>query len=126
MLQFSRQLAYVIGVVTPALETWRRWDELRTLTIWWPAYVDDVLLGTFLVLGAWLAAKGASGRRVLAAAWGFMCGLAYSSVIFQLANLDAHDPSGFSPLLVVGVKGLGLALGVLGLIGAIGAKDPNP
>src|SRR5262245_44889362 len=108
MLRLSRQLALLIGIVTPAIETWRRWHELVTFTVWWPAFLDDVLLGAFLVSGAWVAGQSSSGRRTLAAAWGFMCGIAYSSLTFQLANLDAPDPSGFSPALVVAIKALGL------------------
>jgi hypothetical protein len=121
MLRLSRQLAFMIGTVTPAIETWRRWHELVTFTVWWPAFLDDVLLGAFLVLGAWLSRRSPSGRQILGAAWGFMCGVAYSSLTFQLANLDAPDPSGFSPVLVVAVKALGLVLGVVGVVSAIAA-----
>src|SRR5919197_5993068 len=105
MLQFSRSLAVVIGIVTPALETFRRWHELITLTVPWPGYLDDVLLGAFLIVGAWRAGDGSSGRLVLSAAWGFLCGLAYGSFFEQLGALDRPDPSGIAPAFVVAIKG---------------------
>ena len=123
MLQFSRWLALVIGIVTPTLETLRRWRELVTLTVYWPAYLDDVLLGAFLIGGAWLAGRVRPGRLVLAAAWGFLCGLAYGSFFEQLGVLDRPDPSGVSPAFVVAIKGLGLVLGMIGLVTSVAAKD---
>ena len=45
--------------------------------------------------------------------------MAYNSAVVQLRNLNASDPSGFSASLVVGIKILGLALGVVGLIGSL-------
>lgn len=119
-LRFSLRLAVVMGIVTPAIETLRRWSELRALTVWWPGFLDDVLLGGFLLYGAWLSSRrAAAGRPVLAAAWGFTCGMAYSSFFGQLSSLDVADPSGLPPVLVVAVKGLGLALGIAGLAGAL-------
>ena len=114
----------MIGIVTPSIETIRRWHELRTLTVWWPAYLDDVLLGGFLLYGSWRAGSGRPhGRAVLTAAWGFTCGIAYSSVFGQLATLSQPDPSGLAPSVVVAFKALGLALGITGLVSALGPGD---
>jgi len=123
--QFSRRLAIVIGTVTPLAELVRRWHELRTLTVWWPAFLDDVLLGAFLLYGAWRTRKNqSSGRPVLTAAWGFMCGMAYSSLFIQLARLNESDPSGLAPKIVVSVKAIGLACGLVGLVCAFRGVDP--
>jgi hypothetical protein len=124
MFQFNRGLALVIGVVTPALETVRRWHQLITLTVPWPGYLDDVLLGAFLILGAWRAGRGPSGRLVLAAAWGFLCGHAYGSFFEQLGVLDQPDPSGLAPAFIVAIKGLGLVLGVIGVVTSLAAGVP--
>ena len=75
-LQVSRRLAYVFGILTPLAETFRRWGT------WWdnpPAFLDDWLLGAFLIAGALATRNPASarGRALLAAAWGFACGMAY-------------------------------------------------
>jgi hypothetical protein len=123
-LQFSKRLAVLVGVVTPSIETIRRWHELRTLTVWWPAFIDDVLLGGFLLYGAWRVHRDTtSGRPVLIAAWGFMCGIAYGSVFSQAARLSELDPSGMPPILVVAFKGFGLALGIAGLVSALSPKQ---
>ena len=123
MLRFNRTLALLIGVVTPALETFRRWHQLITLTVPWPAYLDDVLLGAFLIVGAWRAGHAPRGRLILAAAWGVLCGHAYGSFFDQLAALDRPDPSGFAPALVVTIKGFGLVLGVIGLVTSVVAQE---
>lgn len=115
-LRASRTLAVVLGVITPALETARRWREVRDMTVWWPAFIDDYLIGAFLLLGALRVGKDAeAGRAVLAAAWAFLCGMAYGSFFGQLAELSQSDPSGVSPVFVVAVKGVGLLLGMVGL-----------
>lgn len=126
-LRFSRRLAVLLGIVTPSIETVRRWSELRTLTVWWPTFVDDVLLGGFLLYGAWLTGRDVVvGRPVLAAAWGFTSGLAYYSFFGQLSALDTPDPSGVSPVLVVTIKGLGFALALAGLASALGPAGGAP
>ena len=123
MLQFSRRLALVVGVVTAAFETFRRWDQLITLMVPWPWYLDDIFLGLFLVTAAWLAGRARRGRVVLAAAWGFLCGHAYGSFFQQLEAIDQPDPSGFPGAFIVALKGVGLALGIVGLATTIAARD---
>jgi hypothetical protein len=106
------------------METIRRWHELRTLSVWWPAFLDDVLIGACLLYGAHRTARDASsGWPVLAASWAFMCGMAYSSFFLQLASLTDPDPSGLPPVMVVAVKALGLILGILGLAGAFRGRN---
>ena len=54
MYRFSERLAWVAGVVLPVLETVRRWGT------WWefpPAYLDDLLIGGFFLVGAWMSAE---------------------------------------------------------------------
>jgi len=63
-------------------ETIRRWSTWRENP---PALFDDYILGAFLLYGAWRVGKDVrSGQRFLAAAWGFMCGMAYLSFFGQL------------------------------------------
>jgi hypothetical protein len=112
-LRVSRALAVILGIVTPALETLRRWRELSEMTVWWPSFLDDYLIGAFLLFGAWRAGdRDVSGRAVLAGAWAFLCGMAYGSFFGQLRELSQPDPSGQSPVLVVAIKGIGLAVGI--------------
>lgn len=119
-LQFSRTMAIGLGLATPFVETIRRWREVVDMTVWWPAFIDDYLMGAFLLYGALrVGREGDTARGVLAAAWAFFCGMAYSSFFHQLQLLSQPDPSGLPPGVVVAVKGIGLAIGVLGLVGAL-------
>ena len=118
-LSFSRGLAVVVGVVTLLAEIARRRHQLLDPAAL-PVWIDDVLLAGFLLFGAWrVATDQQAGRPVLAAAWGFMCGLTYYSFFGQLQRLAEPDPSGLAPAWVVAVKGVGLVLGILGLVTAL-------
>lgn len=115
-LSFSRYLAVVLGLVTPVAETIRRWSTWRDNP---PALFDDYVLGAFLLYGAWRVGRDArTGQRFLAAAFAFMCGMAYYSFFGQLQNLRSGvpDPAPISSTWVAVVKGIGLALAVLGLV----------
>ena len=68
MIWFSRNLAIFLGIITPLLETIRRWHTWQENP---PAFFDDYILGALLLYGAWRVGKDAqSGQRFLAAAWG--------------------------------------------------------
>jgi hypothetical protein len=116
MMTFSRYLAIVLGILTPLAETIRRWHTWRADP---PALFDDYLIGAFLLYGAWRVGKDArSGQRFLAAAWAFMCGMAYLSFFGQLHRLSIGeiDPAPIPSAWVAAIKGFGLALGVIALI----------
>jgi hypothetical protein len=115
-ISVSRYLAIVLGILTPLAETVRRWSTWRENP---PALFDDYLLGAFLLYGAWRVGQDVrSGQRFLAAAWAFMCGMAYLSFFGQLhqISLGEPDPAFISSTWVAVIKGLGLALGVVGLV----------
>jgi hypothetical protein len=114
-ISFSRYLALVLGIVTPVAETIRRWSTWRSDP---PALFDDYILGAFLLYGAWRVGKDArAGQRFLAAGFAFMCGMAYYSFFGQLHNLRTGiaDPAPISSTWVAVIKGMGLALAVVGL-----------
>lgn len=117
MYKFSEKLAWVAGVVLPVGETLRRWGT------WWDApmaYVDDLLVGLFFLLAAWASRRAqASGGRWLAASFGFGCGMGYSSLASAVENINRLDPSGASGTTAAAVKACMLALGVVGLVGAV-------
>jgi len=116
-LAISRRLAYVFGVLTPLAETIRRWGS------WWdnpPAFLDDYILGAFLLAGAFAARdpREVRGRSVLAAAWGFGCGMAYSSAAFHWFAMRAGqvDPAPIPSQWVFAIKVGGGVLFVAALI----------
>ncbi len=125
-LSFSRALAMVVGIVTPLAEVARRRSQMLDPAAV-PLWIDDMLLGGFLLYGAWrVASDRRTGRAILAAAWGFMCGLAYYSFFGQLQRLAEPDPSGLAPVWVIAVKGVGLVLGIVGMVTALVGDRPAP
>lgn len=130
-LEISRRLAFFFGVVTPLAETIRRWG------VWWdnpPAFLDDYLLGAFLIAGAWATRKSRSvyARTLLAAAWGFACGMAYSSATFHWFAMRSGqlDPSGLPSQLIFAIKVLGglvfvAALGLTITANGLGQSTPD-
>jgi hypothetical protein len=118
-LAFSRALAIVVGIITLLSEVARRRQQLLepdAVLLW----IDDFLLAGFLLYGAWRAgADEQSGRPSLIAAWGFMCGLAFYSFFEQVQRLAGVDPSGLAPAWVIVMKAGLLALGIVGLAGAL-------
>ena len=115
-IQFSRWLAIIGGILTPLLETIRRWSTWQES----PANLfDDYILGALLLYGAWRTGKDLrSGQRVLAAAWAFACGLGYYSFFGQLRSmrLGEGDPAGISSKWVLLIKGIMVALAVIALV----------
>lgn len=125
-LNFSCRLAIVLGILVPVAETIRRWHQLSDLSIW-PFWLDDFLLGGFLLYGAWRTNKDVkNGRRFLAAAWGFTCGMAYLSFFNQITSLDQADPAPIPSSWVAVIKGIGFFLAILALIGSLREKSSMP
>lgn len=122
-IRFSRNLALFIGIVTPLLETVRRWSTWQQDPV---SFFDDYVLGGFLLYGAWRVGKSArDGQRFLAAAWGFALGMVVLSFIGQLNALGRGeaDPAPVASEVVAVVKGIGLLLILLGLISSLRKTD---
>ena len=121
MFQFSRRLAWIFGCALPVLETLRRYHQLGDFTQW-PAWLDDFILGAALLSGAILTAHGRrENARYLAAAWGITCGMAYGAFFSTVLHLDVPDPAPLAPVWVAAIKGVGFALAIAALIGALRA-----
>ena len=115
-IRLSRNLAILWGIITPVVETIRRWHTWRENP---PAFFDDFILGGLLLYGAWRVRQDAEGgQKFLAAAWGFTLGMVYSSFFWQLEQmrLGAIDPAPISSAWVAGIKGIGFALSILGFV----------
>lgn len=118
-ITFSRRLAMIFGVLAPLAETIRRWNQLDQLSVL-PFWVDDYIMGAFLIYGAWRAKRdGRRGFGVLAAAWGFTCGMGYASFFSQLTLLNQPDPAPISSGWVAVIKGVGSAMSVLALVACL-------
>jgi hypothetical protein len=115
-MKFSRGLAMIAGVVLPIGETIRRWHQLADIRMA-PAWLDDWIIGLFLLYGAWRTRRSdRSGRAVLAAAWGFACGMAYASFFMQWQHIGDLDPSGIAGAKVVAIKGVMMVAAVTALV----------
>ncbi|HEY8223633.1 MAG TPA: hypothetical protein VIG25_00055 [Pyrinomonadaceae bacterium] len=124
-ISLSRYLAIAIGILTPLAETVRRWSTWRENP---PALFDDYILGAFLLYGAWRVGKDVrSGQRFLAAAWAFMCGMAYGSFFEQVhrIRLGISDPAPIASVWVAVIKGAGLALGIMALVLSLRRQPQN-
>jgi hypothetical protein len=114
MIRFSRYLAILLGVITPLLETVRRWSTWQENPA---AFFDDYILGGLLLYGAWRVGRDeAGGQKFLTAAWGFAFGMVYSSFFWQLEQnrTGSVDPAPVSGELVLLVKGIGFILVITG------------
>jgi len=119
MFEFSRGLAWVYGFTLPVLETVRRWDQLGQPANW-PSWLDDFLLAALLLTGAHLTSRGRrQNAPYLVAAWGVTCGMAYGSFFNTAMNLDVPDPGPVPTIGVAFIKGIGFALAIVALIGAL-------
>jgi hypothetical protein len=121
-LTFSRRLAWIGGVLLPALETVRRWHEFPGPMESWPRWLDDYMLGAIQLLGAWRCSVDAShGRRWLIAAWAFVSGFGVQNVLVAWDRIHAatSDPSGLSHSTVFAIRCGLVALALLGFFSAM-------
>lgn len=116
MIKLSRNLAICLGIITPLLETIRRWSTWQESPA---AFFDDYILGGLLLYGAWRVGRDArAGQKFLTAGWGFALGLVYASFFGQLEDirLGVADPAPVPSEWVLCVKGIGFILIITGLI----------
>jgi hypothetical protein len=116
-MTFARRLAWLAGVVLPIGEIARRWHQLGDPRLFF-AWFDDILIGAFLLYGAWRVGRdAASGQATLAAAWGFTLAIAIAS--FFAGVFGDADPTGASRTVVVAVKAVMLALAIAALVSVL-------
>jgi hypothetical protein len=113
---FSRTLAIILGTALPLLGFIR---QATTTNADAPSFVIDLVLGIFLLYGAWkVGEKKHTGQRYLAAAWGMTVGVFYYTLAAQITRLNKGELFAVTiPLewLVV-AAGLGLVVAMAGLI----------
>jgi hypothetical protein len=116
MIKLSRILAIILGIITPLLETVRRWSTWQQNPA---AFFDDYILGGLLLYGAWRVGRdGRAGQKFLNGGWGFALGMIYSSFFWQLDQnrLGSIDPAPVSGDWVLLFKGIGFILIITGFI----------
>ena len=122
-MTFARRLAILAGVVLPIGEIARRWNQLADPRLFF-AWFDDILIGAFLLYGAWRAGRdAAAGQATLAAAWGFTLAIAVAS--FFAGVFGDADPTGAPRVIVVAIKGAMLALAIAALVSVLRWTPPG-
>lgn len=105
-IKISMYLAFVGGILTPILETVRRWHQLSEIR-YFITWFDDYIIGGFLFFAAWKTYKSlAKGRKYLIASWGFATGMSFYSFFSQLQAINLPDPAPVSSSTVAIVKGI--------------------
>ena len=101
-MRFEVKAAFVMGVALPVMEIIRRRTNFDNI----PGYLDDFLIGAFLLYAARAVARGyPKGKILLVAAWAMLCGGFYGSFFYQFRNTATVDVSGYSNGFVILVKG---------------------
>jgi hypothetical protein len=121
-MKFSRTFAVVLGVFVPIAETVRRWSTWQESPM---SLLDDYILAALVLYGAWAAGRDFQrGQRLLAAAWGVVCGVGYGSVMGQIHRVQTGeaDPAPISALAVLVIKLLLFVLSVAALIATLRAR----
>jgi hypothetical protein len=122
-LRVSRWYAILVGVFCPVGETVRRWGHIDYL----PAFLDDYAIGALLLAGVW-ASRRADPRGVglLAAAWGFACGLGYASFFGHLKAINEPDVGPLRQVWLTALIGAGWALSIAAMFVTVrSAATPN-
>jgi hypothetical protein len=121
-MRFSRSLAIAFGILVPIAETVRRWHTWREYP---PAIFDDYIMCAFLLGSVLCLDRNVNrGRLVLAAAWGYTCGLGYASFFGHLKQYlhGEADPAPIPSGAVLAIKGIGFLLAIAALIATLAAK----
>ncbi len=119
MLRLSRFLGILLGVLSPLLETIRRWSSWKQDPL---ALFDDYIIAALLLYGVWRVSKDQiAGQKWLVAGWGFASGMIYASVDFQVQQVKAGatDPAPIPIEWVLVIKLIGVVLVLTGLIGSL-------
>jgi hypothetical protein len=126
-LRLSRWYALLVGIFCPVGETIRRWGHIDYL----PAFLDDYAIGALLLAGVWASRRDdARGVRLLCAAWGFACGIGYSSFFGHLRAIDQPDVGPLPQVWLTTLIGAGWALSLVAMFisvrGERGTSVPRP
>jgi ABC-type Co2+ transport system permease subunit len=84
--------------------------------LWWPYWVDDLLIGVLLTVAGWLVLRESSSTRarMLSAGWGAMLLVLWGSTFRHVEGLPSEGYTPHLTLITIAMLGL-LGLAVLGL-----------
>ena len=114
-MRYGTKAAVVMGILLPALETYRR--GVATWATNFTTMFEDYLAGAVLLVGAWMVAQRRSNAVMfLLAVWGWMVGMILIATILQIESTlrAANVEPGNTRVLVA--KLLLLAFSASGLV----------
>jgi hypothetical protein len=115
-IKTSMYIAFVGGILTPLLETVRRWNQISDIR-YFINWFDDYIIGGFLFFAARATYKSVEkGRKYLIASWGFATGMSFYSFFSQLQAIDRPDPAPVSSSTVAIVKGIMFLVCIISLV----------
>lgn len=117
-----RLIAVIFALSMMFGEAYRTWGTGRPVYAW----LDDQILGLFLIVGAWLMSKPTRARyAVFAAGWGFSAGMIYSSFFAKLFDPETSNPGNFGSGVLTLLVGVAFAVSLFGLVTTVrlAAKD---
>ncbi len=122
-LSLNRRVAFAFGVAISLLQAgrsvlWRsHWPQSAA---GWPIFLDAYVVGALLVSGSIVARRNEiAGRLIMAAGWGFSCGILYRSFFGHLE--DPNRQSGHE-ILILACKAALLVVSAVGLLLAVSHK----
>ena len=122
-MRFEHRTAYVMGFGLPVAEALRRGTRILPLS----SYLDDFIIGVFLLAAARAVSQGrTSGNPLLVAAWSALCGSLYYSFFAQIEQGSNADVSGLPNALVIGIKGVIYAVALTALVRALRNATASP
>lgn len=126
-LQTSLRMALIMGIFLPLAETVRRIKQLTDLKQFFFWFDDYILGGTLLVAAYLLKKKHPSGPLYLIAAWAFVAGALFLSLLAQVDMLmqNQSDHGVFSAGFIFVAKALILLYLLLGLRFALKGAQVN-
>ena len=114
-MRFEVAAAFAIGVLLPLLETCRR--GITHWTVNFTTMFEDYVAGALLLIAGWASYRTRSwGTLFLILAWAYFTGMVGGSFWYQLEDTLRQNASEPNNLLVVVIKFLLWATGVVSLI----------
>ena len=118
-----RLVALLLALSLMLGEAYRSWGVGRPIYAW----LDDQIMGAFLLLGAWLAkVPSPRNRAIFSAAWAFNAGMLYPSFFQKVFEPQTAQPGNF-PLpiltLLIGIAFSIACFGTLLSFSKIGEND---
>lgn len=116
MIKTLRILAFTLGTSLIIGELWRSWGAGRPFVF----VIDDVIIGGFLIVGAWRFSKDTLKRRaMLAAGWGMNFGMLYVSFFSKVITPETTNAGNWNMGILTLLLGIAFATSIFGLIATL-------